>query len=80
MQSFEYLPPSVLPKELAGTMDYAIPDLDTLSRQLTSLDRTKKAKMLVVDDEPDNLDLLYRTFRRDFQVLKAESGVRALEL
>ena len=47
-------------------MDYAIPDLDTLSRQLTSLDRTKKAKMLVVDDEPDNLDLLYRTFRRDF--------------
>ncbi|HEY9882300.1 MAG TPA: response regulator, partial [Thermosynechococcaceae cyanobacterium] len=61
-------------------MDYAIPDLDTLSRQLTSLDRTKKAKMLVVDDEPDNLDLLYRTFRRDFQVLKAESGMRALEL
>jgi CheY-like chemotaxis protein len=61
-------------------MDYAIPNLDTLSRQLTSLDRTKKAKMLVVDDEPDNLDLLYRTFRRDFQVLKAESGVRALEL
>src|SRR5579883_902868 len=61
-------------------MDYAIPELDAISRQLTSLDRTKKAKMLVVDDEPDNLDLLYRTFRRDFQVLKAESGVRALEL
>lgn len=61
-------------------MDYAIPELDTISRQLGSLDRTKKAKMLVVDDEPDNLDLLYRTFRRDFQVLKAESGVRALEL
>jgi CheY-like chemotaxis protein len=80
MQSFKYLPLSVLPKELAGTMDYAIPDLDTLSRQLTSLDRAKKAKMLVVDDEPDNLDLLYRTFRRDFQVLKAESGMRALEL
>ena len=36
--------------------------------------------MLVVDDEPDNLDLLYRTFRRDFQVLKAESGVRALDV
>ncbi|MBW4582484.1 MAG: response regulator [Tildeniella nuda ZEHNDER 1965/U140] len=61
-------------------MDYAISDLDAMSRQLTSLERTKKAKMLVVDDEPDNLDLLYRTFRRDFQVLKAESGVRALEL
>jgi len=61
-------------------MDYAIPDLDATSRQLMNLERTKKAKMLVVDDEPDNLDLLYRTFRRDFQVLKAESGVRALEM
>ncbi len=36
--------------------------------------------MLVVDDEPDNLDLLYRTFRRDFSVLKAESGIQALEI
>jgi CheY-like chemotaxis protein len=27
---------------------------------------TKKQKILVVDDEPDNLDLLYRTFHRDF--------------
>jgi len=36
--------------------------------------------MLVVDDEPDNLDLLYRTFRRDFNVLRAESGVLALEV
>ena len=36
--------------------------------------------MLVVDDEPDNLDLLYRTFRRDFQVFKAESGATALEI
>ena len=61
-------------------MEYVIPELDVISRPLTGLDRTKKAKMLVVDDEPDNLDLLYRTFRRDFQVLKAESGVRALEL
>ena len=61
-------------------MEYTIPDLDSISQQLMSLERPKKAKMLVVDDEPDNLDLLYRTFRRDFQVLKAESGVRALEL
>jgi CheY-like chemotaxis protein len=61
-------------------MEYTVPGLEAISRQLTSLDRPKKAKMLVVDDEPDNLDLLYRTFRRDFQVLKAESGVRALEI
>lgn len=61
-------------------MEYAIPELEPISRQLMSLDRPKKAKMLVVDDEPDNLDLLYRTFRRDFNVLKAESGVHALQL
>ncbi len=42
--------------------------------------RPKKPKMLVVDDEPDNLDLLYRTFRRDFDVLRAESGSDALSL
>ncbi|MEM6591835.1 MAG: response regulator [Cyanobacteria bacterium P01_C01_bin.73] len=42
--------------------------------------KSKKARMLVVDDEPDNLDLLYRTFRRHFNVLRAKSGVEALEL
>ncbi|MEL6938881.1 MAG: SpoIIE family protein phosphatase [Cyanobacteria bacterium J06598_1] len=40
----------------------------------------EKLKLLVVDDEPDNLDLLYRTFRRDFRVFKAKSGAEALEL
>lgn len=39
-----------------------------------------KLKLMVVDDEPDNLDLLYRTFRREFQVYKAESGPTALEV
>ncbi|MCU0524774.1 MAG: response regulator [Elainella sp. Prado103] len=52
----------------------------TISRQLMSLEKPKKPKMLVVDDEPDNLDLLYRTFRRDFNVLRAESGMAALEV
>ncbi|MBD2182670.1 response regulator [Planktothrix sp. FACHB-1355] len=61
-------------------MDNAIPELESIRRQLMSLERRKKPKMLVVDDEPDNLDLLYRTFRRDFNVLKAESGVHALEV
>jgi len=41
---------------------------------------TEKPKLLVVDDEPDNLDLLYRTFHRQFAVLRAESGHRALEI
>lgn len=40
----------------------------------------EKLKLLVVDDELDNLDLLYRTFRRDFRVFKAKSGAEALEL
>lgn len=41
---------------------------------------TQKQKLLVVDDEPDNLDLLYRTFYREFKVLRAESGPAALEI
>ncbi|MDB9315490.1 response regulator [Spirulina sp. CS-785/01] len=44
------------------------------------MERRKKPKMLVVDDEPDNLDLLYRTFRRDFKVFKADSGMSALDV
>lgn len=39
-----------------------------------------KLKILVVDDEPDNLDLLYRTFHRDYKVFRAESGLAALEI
>jgi serine phosphatase RsbU (regulator of sigma subunit)/FixJ family two-component response regulator len=35
---------------------------------------------MVVDDEADNLDLLYRTFRRDFEVFKAASGLEALRV
>lgn len=42
--------------------------------------RGTKPKLLVVDDEPDNLDLLYRTFYRQFQVLRAERGRQALEI
>ncbi len=34
----------------------------------------------MVDDEPDNLDTLYRIFRRKYQVLRAASGVEALEI
>ena len=40
----------------------------------------RKLKLMVVDDESDNLDLLYRTFRRDFRVYKADSGVSALQV
>ena len=41
---------------------------------------TIRPKLLVVDDEPDNLDLLYRTFHREYRVLRAENGPAALEI
>lgn len=37
-------------------------------------------KLLVVDDETDNLDLLYRTFRHEFNVYRADSAFGALQL
>ncbi|WP_017306597.1 response regulator [Spirulina subsalsa] len=40
----------------------------------------EKLKIMVVDDEKDNLDLLYRTFRRTFKVLKVDSPAIALEM
>ncbi|MBD2250151.1 response regulator [Nostoc parmelioides] len=58
----------------------AVTEIQTGRRQSATLERAKKLKILVVDDEPDNLDLLYRTFRRDFNVLKADSGLSALEV
>ncbi|AFZ28159.1 response regulator containing a CheY-like receiver domain and an HD-GYP domain [Cylindrospermum stagnale PCC 7417] len=61
-------------------MDNPSLEFNKIPRQLMTLERPKKLKILVVDDEPDNLDLLYRTFRRDFQVLKADSGINALEV
>ena len=61
-------------------MSHIIPELDAISNQLVGKGRKVKPKILVVDDEPDNLDLLYRTFRRDFQVLKASSGMDALSV
>ncbi len=39
-----------------------------------------KLKLMVVDDEPENLELLYRTFRRDFQVFKANQANSALKI
>ncbi|MGF1491723.1 MAG: SpoIIE family protein phosphatase [Microcoleaceae cyanobacterium] len=43
-------------------------------------DEGSQLKLMIIDDEPDNLDLLFRTFRRDFQVYKATNAVDALEI
>lgn len=61
-------------------MELAVPESDRTGRPAAGFEHPGKLKILVVDDEPDNLDLLYRTFRRDFQVLRAESGVAALKM
>ncbi|MCM3872354.1 MAG: response regulator [Pyrinomonadaceae bacterium] len=37
-------------------------------------------KILVVDDEPNNLRVLERLFRHDYEVITAESGEEALRL
>ncbi len=40
----------------------------------------KRYKILIVDDEPDNLQLLFRTLRRDYDVTKANGPLEALEI
>lgn len=39
-----------------------------------------KYKILIVDDEPDNLALLYRTLRGQYEIAKSTSPVMALEM
>ncbi len=39
-----------------------------------------KYKILIVDDEPDNLQLLYRTLRGKYEIMKANSPDEALEI
>lgn len=40
----------------------------------------KPFKLLLVDDEPDIVDSLSRTFRRDYAIVTANSGAAAIEL
>lgn len=44
------------------------------------MDSTQKPKLLIVDDEGDNLDLLNRIFYRGHQILRAKSGFEALAI
>jgi adenylate cyclase len=56
------------------------PTAFTAGKRCMKSQANNKPKILVVDDEPDNLDLLYRTFYRDYKVLRASSGPAALDL
>jgi serine phosphatase RsbU (regulator of sigma subunit)/FixJ family two-component response regulator len=42
--------------------------------------KLEKLKIMVVDDEVDNLDLLYRTFWREFKVYTANNAHEALDI
>lgn len=44
------------------------------------MEEEKKYKILIVDDEPDNLALIYRTLRGRYDITKATSAVEALEI
>ncbi len=44
------------------------------------MDSENRYKILIVDDEPDNLALLYRTLRAKYDVTKANSAIEALEI
>jgi len=40
----------------------------------------EKKKLLIVDDTPENLVILYKTLREDYQIIGANSGQEALRL
>ena len=42
--------------------------------------KTKQFTLLVVDDEKDILDSLWRAFRRDFRVITADCGTKGIEI
>lgn len=43
-----------------------------------SSQQSQKLKVLIVDDEVANLDLLYRTLHHDYLILRASNGIEAL--
>ena len=70
-----------------GEMEGAKAQFSKFSEQIRQGEVTKnssenleKLELIVVDDESDNVDLLWRTFRRDFRVFKADSAHAALEI
>ncbi|PLZ53966.1 hypothetical protein CBP24_15765 [Fischerella thermalis WC439] len=72
----------LLPESVSSLSDQIIvyPTAFAAGKRCMKSQANNKPKILVVDDEPDNLDLLYRTFYRDYKVLRAGSGPAALEL
>jgi serine phosphatase RsbU (regulator of sigma subunit)/FixJ family two-component response regulator len=73
-----YLPTQENSQNQIGVL-YRIQVCENLGRIMTEK-KLNKLKLMVVDDEVDNLDLLYRTFWKDFKVYKANSATEALAI
>ena len=43
-------------------------------------DKPKKSRVLLVDDQPENIDILANVLGEDYQVLVALNGAKALEI
>ena len=56
-----------------------MPQESDIPQDNMSSNAQEQLKLLVVDDELDNLELLHRTFRRSYRVYRASSGQDALE-
>ena len=53
---------------------------NSLSEILKSTQNSEKHTILLVDDEVNNLQLLRRTLRHDYNILTASNGKEALEI
>jgi len=73
-----YLPTQENSQNQIGVL-YRIQVCENLGRIMTEK-KLNKLKLMVVDDEVDNLDLLYRTFWNDFKVYKDNSATEALDI
>lgn len=56
-----------------------MPQSSEIPKDTMSFTTHEQLKLLVVDDELDNLELLHRTFRRNYRVYRASSGQEALD-
>ncbi len=60
-------------------MNYKVADVQDLLAAM-AMQQQRQPRLLVVDDQPINIQTLYQTFSEDHQVLMATSGVAALQV
>lgn len=68
-------------RKLSLTCTWNQPAIQRSRVRSPNLEMSKsKLKLMVVDDEQDNLDLIYRTFRRQFPIFLADSPATAMKI